>query len=447
MSTNDPVIDTTSFYQLKDFSSASLGTLNLALRTIQNAIAALSGNRGNIAQGSDINLNGNKCINSADPTDAQDLVTLAYLQDNYGTTQVRQDLVTTQQGSQPLSPIITGTGGSGAIQEGTHATRLATAPTSLPAGTQFFETDRTATYTVVPVSTVNKWLWSAGVYQAPIASIPSDLTTTDAGFGFYATDTFTFYIWTGSAFVTIGGAIQIIKDAATTTITTLQTLIHETSGTAGVGFGGQQLTELQNASGSNQPASAAATTWTNATAGSETSKWAIWLRAGGAALASAFSITAALLTYIGNIVLTGIISTYNNVATAGLGVLAIYAYGRLTAQTAAVPVASYTVGASDSSFLVVGNINVTTSTTFSGFGLHVTYTDETNASRTVELVFQFGSGGYGETQIGSIGQGAGAYPTMPLQVRAKAGTTVTMATFGTLTTIVYDVEASIIQIA
>lgn len=142
---------------------------------------------------------------------------------------------------------------------------------------------------------------------------------------------------------------------------------------------------------------------------------------------------------------TGIFSTYNSVVTAGLGVPAIYGTGRSTAQTAAVAsVATYTVGASDGSFIVSANVLITTSVTNS-FTVTCTYTDEGNISRTLTLNFSQITGVF-LTSITNV-QGVGAYEGIPLHIRAKASTSITIATTGTFTSVTYNVEGIIQQLA
>lgn len=136
---------------------------------------------------------------------------------------------------------------------------------------------------------------------------------------------------------------------------------------------------------------------------------------------------------------------YNNITTAGWGVPAIYGSGRSTAQTAAVAsVATYTVGASDGSFMVSANVNVTTSTTHN-FTVTVAYTDETNTARTLTVTFSKLDG----TLLTAITDvtGAGPYSSFPLHIRCKAATAITIATVGTFTTVTYNVEGSIEQIS
>ena len=143
----------------------------------------------------------------------------------------------------------------------------------------------------------------------------------------------------------------------------------------------------------------------------------------------------------------GLASKYNNINTAGWGVPAIYAASRSTAQTAAVAsVSTYTVGAADGSFLVSMNCLVTTSTTHS-FTLECAYTDEGNTARTVTLNVQQ----LGGTIITTITDttGAGPYEGIPIHIRCKASTSITLRTqaAGTYTTVTFNVEGIIQQLA
>lgn len=140
---------------------------------------------------------------------------------------------------------------------------------------------------------------------------------------------------------------------------------------------------------------------------------------------------------------TGVINQYFNVSAVGWGVPAIYGSGRATAQTAAnTSVATYTCGAADGSFLVSANVNVTTSGTFS-INVQVTYTDETNAAQTETLTFT--NAGVLLTAISNV-QGVGAFEGIPIRLRAKAGTAITVKTAGTFTSVTYNVEADITQV-
>jgi len=141
----------------------------------------------------------------------------------------------------------------------------------------------------------------------------------------------------------------------------------------------------------------------------------------------------------------GLFTKYNNISTAGYGIPVIYGSGRSTAQTAAVTsIATYTVGGSDGSFIVSGNVNVTTATSHS-FTMTCSYTDETNTSRV--LTFNFSNvGGTIATTITNAG-GAVPYEGIPMHIRARAGTSITIGTTGTFTTVTYNAEGTIQQIA
>lgn len=119
--------------------------------------------------------------------------------------------------------------------------------------------------------------------------------------------------------------------------------------------------------------------------------------------------------------------------------------GRATAQTAAnASVATYTLGATDASYEVSANVLVTTATTHN-FTVTCAYTDEGNTARTV--TFNFSSlAGVLATAIINTG-GTVPYEGVPLHIRCKASTAITIATTGTFTTVAYNVEGVIKQIA
>ncbi len=150
----------------------------------------------------------------------------------------------------------------------------------------------------------------------------------------------------------------------------------------------------------------------------------------------------------GNIIITGNtqlvnkVTSYNNITTAGNGVPSIYGQGRSTGQTAAVTsVAAYTVGGSDGSFLISANANIT-SFVAGTFNVTVAYTDETNTGRTLTLNFSSLTG-----TLGVALAAVGPFEGVPAHIRAKAGTAITIATAGTFTSLTYNVEAVIQQIA
>jgi hypothetical protein len=141
---------------------------------------------------------------------------------------------------------------------------------------------------------------------------------------------------------------------------------------------------------------------------------------------------------------SGNISQYGNVATAGQGAIVIRGATRSAAQTAAVAsVATFTPSA-DASFEVSSNVLVTTATSHT-FTVTCAYTDEGNTARTATLSFELLAGG---TPVTSITNTNGAVPYMgvPMHIRVKGGTAITIATTGTFTTVTYNVEGVIRQI-
>ena len=116
--------------------------------------------------------------------------------------------------------------------------------------------------------------------------------------------------------------------------------------------------------------------------------------------------------------------------------------GRQTAQTAAIAsLLAFTVGAADGLFRVQGNANITTFVAGS-FNMTVTYTDETNTSRTLTLNFSSLTG-----TLGIAITGAGPFEGIPTVIRCKASTTITVATSGTFTSLTYNAEAMLEQLA
>ncbi len=125
-----------------------------------------------------------------------------------------------------------------------------------------------------------------------------------------------------------------------------------------------------------------------------------------------------------------------------------YTQGRFTAQTAAKAIVKQiTVGAADGSFEVSANVKVTTSGSES-FAVLVDYTDESSAAQSQRLVFS-GGGGFATTNnIFNMG-GTEPYCGIPMRIRAKTGTTITISTEagGTYTGCTYNIEGSIKQVA
>lgn len=138
-------------------------------------------------------------------------------------------------------------------------------------------------------------------------------------------------------------------------------------------------------------------------------------------------------------------TTYNNVATAGIGVTPVVSAPRSTAVTnSTTSLTAYTVPAADSSYEVSANVLVT-ATTAAAMTVTCTYTDEGNTSRTATLSFENVAGGAPITTITNI-IGTVPYMGVPLHIRCKASTTITFATVGTVTGIVYNIEGTVVQL-
>lgn len=119
---------------------------------------------------------------------------------------------------------------------------------------------------------------------------------------------------------------------------------------------------------------------------------------------------------------------------------------RTLAQTAAVAsAATFTVGPNDGSFLVSVNVLITVATSFS-FSATVAFTDEGGTARTTNLTVTRSDTGAAATAMANAA-GAISYYGFPVQIRAKASTAITLATSGTFTTVTYNVEGTITQLA
>lgn len=153
--------------------------------------------------------------------------------------------------------------------------------------------------------------------------------------------------------------------------------------------------------------------------------------------------TAGAVTFNYAIAIAGLVTTYNNVATAGHGLAAVRGYTRATGQTAIATLATFTP-ASDGSFMVSCNVNVTTSTTYS-MSVQLSYYDENNINRN-ENMLMYTIVNTGVFTLTSATTGAGAFLGVPFHIRAKGGTTITIATTGTFTAVTYNAEAVITQV-
>lgn len=115
-------------------------------------------------------------------------------------------------------------------------------------------------------------------------------------------------------------------------------------------------------------------------------------------------------------------------------------FGRSTAQTAAVSsVATVTVGGADATYMVSGNMLVTTSSG-ENITLSVDYTDEGNTARNQVLSFTTGT----SFRVAALSaNGTIPYAAHAMQIRCKSGTAITIKTTGTFTGCTYNVEGVI----
>lgn len=143
--------------------------------------------------------------------------------------------------------------------------------------------------------------------------------------------------------------------------------------------------------------------------------------------------------------LVGKFTTYNNVTTAGFGLATIVAVGRSTAQTAAVASVATLTPAAAGTFRVSANVLPTTATSHN-FTVTVAYTDDGGSARTLTLNFFTVAGT--TTVTNAIANAAGAVPYHGIPVHIRSGASaITVATTGTFTTVTYNVEAVIEQLA
>lgn len=137
----------------------------------------------------------------------------------------------------------------------------------------------------------------------------------------------------------------------------------------------------------------------------------------------------------------------DGVPTAGrFGVPIVVAYGRSVAQVAAIPsLTTFTVGSADGTFEISANVLVTLATTHN-FTVTCSYTDEGGTARVQTMPFVFVAGTAITAVMLNI-SGPVPYSGIVLHIRAKAGTTITVATVGVFTTVVYNAESVIRQLA
>jgi hypothetical protein len=132
----------------------------------------------------------------------------------------------------------------------------------------------------------------------------------------------------------------------------------------------------------------------------------------------------------GNMTLLGKLSSYNGLATAGLGMVTIVsAPAILTDKTSAASnFINYTPPATAGVYRIIAMVNVTAWTTPATFTVVVTYTDNKGNARTETLAFVKGSSGAGVAAITTVDR---YYATPFVLAIDNSATAITLSTTGT----------------
>lgn len=152
---------------------------------LQSALRELWAQIDKVAGPNNIDLHGRRILNAGDAVGASEYVTRA---------EFERVVSRVAAVGQSLSSVASGL--TGATKTGTHAERLAASVTDLTAGTTWYETDRTVTYTLLASKA---WSYTSGVMVGLDGAWPTDLGTSDTGFRYDASDTLKGYRWTGTA--------------------------------------------------------------------------------------------------------------------------------------------------------------------------------------------------------------------------------------------------------
>lgn len=158
-------------------------------------------------------------------------------------------------------------------------------------------------------------------------------------------------------------------------------------------------------------------------------------------------VSGAISNVFDTITVTNNVISIDGIATVGrFGVPVIVGYGRSVGAIAAiVSLATYTVDSADGTFEVSSNVRVTTATNHN-FTVTCSYTDEAGTARVATMTFL---GTPGTVLVNAVANANGTVPYqgIPIHIRAKSGTAITTATTGVFTTVVYNAESVIRQLA
>ncbi|MDB5343208.1 MAG: hypothetical protein JWP89_1585 [Schlesneria sp.] len=142
------------------------------------------------------------------------------------------------------------------------------------------------------------------------------------------------------------------------------------------------------------------------------------------------------------IAIAGKVTNYNGLSAVGVPITVASAY--LITNAAVTSFCSYTVpAAADAVFEVACSVLVKATSSSYNFAAKLSYTDTGGTARTATLVFQL-VGGTTTIAVSNAGGGVAPYLGIPVRFRAKAGTTISIATSGTFAVVLYDIDASLI---
>jgi|GEM_PF-1581698 hypothetical protein len=138
---------------------------------------------------------------------------------------------------------------------------------------------------------------------------------------------------------------------------------------------------------------------------------------------------------------------YNNIATAGLGLSAIYtAYASGSQNAALTAVGSYTPPATAGRYRVTANVYCTVGTTTT-FSVKVNYKD-LNGTSHADILPLVSAAAPGVFLLNGLVIAAGTYYAMPIEIDIdNSQTPITFSTVGTFTTVTYFLNATLEQLS
>lgn len=145
--------------------------------------------------------------------------------------------------------------------------------------------------------------------------------------------------------------------------------------------------------------------------------------------------------------LTGGITSFKNVSTAGWGVPAIYGAAEITGQTGNATICTYTLGAADGDVEVSATVNVSARTSGS-FTVQVQWVDKQNNSVQMDFPVMQAGGTSGTFLANGAIASTGDFTTPVMHIRCKASSqvSITVPASGTFVGVTYSASGSIKQI-